>query len=443
MRRVCALILLALAAAVPAQITKETYEKIEAMIPMRDGVKLYTAIYVPKDRSSRRPILMERTPYSAGPYGPEAFRSARGSQKFTDNRYIFVWQDVRGRYLSQGEFADVRPTLKPGQKGIDESTDTWDTIEWLVTHVPGNNGRVGMWGISYPGFYAAAGAIDSHPSLKAVSPQAPVSDWFIGDDFHHHGAFFLQDAFSFMSGFGQPRPEPTRTPRRGPAWDIGGNAYQWFLEMGPLSSFNEKILRGEVKFWNQMMEHGTYDAFWQDRSLPRHMTGVKCAVMTVGGWFDAEDLWGALHIYKYTEKQNPGIANRLVMGPWDHGGWSRGNGRMFGGIPWEQDTSVFFREELEWPFFDAYLRGNGEACAGTVRWTFPTRRCSTPARRPGRSSTGGPLLRCAAHRSSSGRRAPSVSRPPAMSARRIPTSAIRPVPYPIRAACSEDGPAIT
>lgn len=341
---------------------KEQYDKLEMMIPMRDGVKLYTAVYVPKDRSGKYPMMMQRTPYSAGPYGTAQYRGGfPGSVNFRKNNYIFVFQDVRGKYLSEGDFVNVRPQiLNKGPKDCDESTDTYDTVQYLIDNVPANNGRVGVWGISYPGFYAGAAAIDSHPALKAASPQAPVSDWWIGDDFHHLGAFFLQDAFSFMGGFGQPRPTPTTTPKRGPAYDLAGDAYKFFLDLGPLPNVNAKYFKGEVEFWNQMMAHGDYDDFWKARSLPPHMTGVKSAVLVVGGLFDAEDLWGAWNLYGYTNRLNPKAKVNIVMGPWPHGGWAGGTGSRFGDIDMAGEPSAWYRENIEWPFFDAYLRGDGK-----------------------------------------------------------------------------------
>lgn len=339
-----------------------TYEKIEYSIPMRDGRKLYTSVYVATDVPGTHPILLQRTPYGAGPYGPDRRRTFfGGSRKFHESGYVFAYQDVRGRYMSEGDFVDMRPPiLTPARPhDIDESTDTFDTIEFLIRNVPNNNGRVGIWGISYPGGYAAMGAMRSHPALKAASPQAPTSDWFIGDDFHHNGALFLQDAMSFYAFFGQPRPEPTETYGRGYRFDIGGDAYKFFLELGPLSNVNERHFKGEVQFWNDAMRHGTYDEFWQSRSVPNNMRDVKCAVLTVGGWFDAEDLWGPLAVYRATGAQNPGIVNMLVMGPWGHGGWAGGQGDRLGQVRFGQATSEFYREEIEFPFFDAFLRGDG------------------------------------------------------------------------------------
>jgi putative CocE/NonD family hydrolase len=260
--------------------------------------------------------------------------------------------------MSEGEFENVRPQLKPGQDGIDESTDTYDTVDFLVKNVPDNNGAVGLWGISYPGFYAGVGGINTHPNLKAISPQAPVSDWFVGDDFHHNGAFFLQDAFNFMNWFGWPRPKPSPQMRAGASVpSVSGGPYAFHLQMGSLGAYNERFFKGQVKFWNDMLANDSYNQFWQDRSLPNKMRNVKCAVLTVGGWFDAEDLWGALNLYRHTEEQNPGIENSLVMGPWYHGMWAGPNGDRFHDLDLGTDTAKFYREELELPFFERHLRG--------------------------------------------------------------------------------------
>ncbi len=316
---------------------------------MRDGVTLRTVVYSPRNVPGRHPILMERTPYGAGPYGAD-YRGFRGSVKMQQAGYIFAWQDVRGKGQSQGDYVNIRPTLKKGVRGIDESTDTYDTVDWLVKHVADNNGAVGLWGISYPGFYAGAGAIDSHPNLKAVSPQAPVSDWFLGDDVHHNGAFFLQDNLNFISGFDAPRTGPR------PQIDKAGSEYDFFLRGGSEASLEATYLKGSIPYWNELVDHPNYDEYWKDRSLPNHMKGVKCAVLTVGGWFDAEDMWGALNTYRATERQNK-APNFLVMGPWYHGMWSRTPGTTFGDLDYGQDTSRYFQDEVEFPFFERYLRG--------------------------------------------------------------------------------------
>ena len=346
-----------------ADFIKAHYTKYEYMVPMRDGKKLFTSIYVPKDQSQKYPIMFDRTPYSVGPYGVDNYRTNLGpSEKFAREMFIFAYQDVRGRYMSEGEFMDMRPQIdaKHGPRDIDESSDTYDAIDWLIKNVPNNNGRVGMWGISYPGFYTAAGIIDAHPALKAASPQAPITDWFIGDDFHHNGALYLPHAYRFFSGFGHPRPEPA--PPHPTAPDLTGprEAYDFFLSVGPLSNIDEKYFKHDIAFWTQMMQHPDYDEFWQARNLRPHLKNIQPAVMTVGGWFDAEDLFGALNTYKQIEKSSPGAHNTLVMGPWCHGCWSRGEGESLGYVHFGSKTSLFFQDEIEFPFFNYWLKDKGD-----------------------------------------------------------------------------------
>jgi putative CocE/NonD family hydrolase len=351
------------AAVAPAKPVRELYVKQEQMIPMRDGVRLFTSIYVPKDASRKYPILLVRTPYSVGPYGKDQYRSTLGpSNRFDASGYIFVYQDVRGCFLSEGQFEDMRPhidlNLKTGPGDIDESSDTYDTIDWLVKNIPNNNGRVGQWGISYPGFYTAAGMIDAHPALQAVSPQAPIADWFF-DDFHHHGAFFLPHGFNFISQFSQPRPEPTTKSAK--RFEHGTpDGYQFFLDLGPLKNANERYFRERLVLWNRMVDHPNYDAFWQARNLLPHLRKVPPAVLTVGGWFDAEDLYGPLKIYRQVKKDNPGIFNALVMGPWQHGGWNRTPGDRLGDIHFGAPTASFFQQHIEFPFFEHYLKSQGD-----------------------------------------------------------------------------------
>ena len=331
------------------------YEKTEYRIPMRDGTKLYTAVYTPKGRTDF-PLLMERTPYGSGPYAPGAIPPL--PTLYAKAGYAFVFQDVRGTYQSEGTFVNVRPQLEPGTKGIDESTDTDDTIDWLVKRVKGNNGRVGMRGISYPGFYAAVGALSRHPALKAISPQAPVSDWFAGDDVHHNGAFFLQDNFAFCAWFDVPR-KGLETDHTGV--DLPQNpkgAYAFYLDGGTAEGLEKKYLKGASPYWNELLEHDTRDAYWKARALEPRLTDVQCAVLTVGGWFDAEDLWGALNVYAATERQNPGLENSLVMGPWSHGQWD-GPASSLAGMRWGQDTGAWYREHVEFPFFERHLRSVG------------------------------------------------------------------------------------
>lgn len=333
------------------------YTKLEKLIPMRDGVKLFTSIYVPKEKRTKYPFILNRTPYSVAPYGATEYRSSLGPSKaFIREGYIFVYQDVRGKWMSEGQFVDTRP-FNPGKKGkkeTDESSDTYDTIDWLLKNVPGNNGKAGIWGISYPGFYATAGILSGHPALKAVSPQAPVTDWFVGDDITHNGAFFLGN-FLFFSTFGQVRPEPTT---KGPGrLDIGTrDGYQFFLRNGTFTGLNEKYYKNQIPVWNDFMAHGTYDSYWQSRTPLPHLKNVKPAVLNVGGWFDAEDLYGPLKTFEAINRNNKDADNTLVMGPWAHGGWARGTGASLGNISFGSETSVYFREKVELPFFNYYLK---------------------------------------------------------------------------------------
>jgi putative CocE/NonD family hydrolase len=358
------LFVLAFCRLLPAQDVdsiRAKYTKHEYRIPMRDGKELFTAVYTPKDTGRRYPILLIRTPYSVRPYGVDNYPATLGpSEKFARSGFIFAYQDVRGCFMSEGEFVNMRPQIdhKNGPGEIDESSDTYDTIDWLVKNVSGNNGKVGMWGISYPGFYAAAGMIDAHPALVAVSPQAPIADWFVGDDFHHNGAFYLPHAFGFFANFGRLRARLTTewgTPYQFPTPD----GYSFYLGMGsPANAAG--YLKNEIPFWDELMKHGTYDEFWQARNLRPHLRNIRPAVMTVGGWFDAEDLFGALNVYKTVEKNSPGAYNILVMGPWYHGGWSRSDGETIGPVHFGSKTGVFYRDEIEFPFFDYFLKGNGQ-----------------------------------------------------------------------------------
>ena len=335
---------------------KAHYKKFEYQIRVRDGVKLYANVYVPSDVPGKHPIMLERTPYHAEPYGPDAYPAGlRGSEKFRAAGYIYAFADVRGTGMSEGEFVMAYPKKHLGASGVDESTDTYDVIAYLVKNVPDNNGNVGMWGISYPGYFAGVGGIDSHPALKAISPQAPCANWFFGDDVHHNGAFFLQDIFEFLTFFGPPR---TKLGEWGKPPEINDDsaAYDFYLKAGSVANIEPKYYKGGVRFWNEIISHGTYDAYWKDEELPSKMTGVKCAVLTVGGWYDAEDQWGALNLPGAVERQNPGVTSLRVMGPWFHGGWAFGTGRKLGPIDFGSDASSYFRDEIEFPFFDHYLR---------------------------------------------------------------------------------------
>ncbi len=356
---------------------EEYYTKYEYRIPMRDGIRLFTRVFVPKDDSKTWPILLTRTPYALKPYGTDNYTQPSGSfRTLAKDQFIMVTQDVRGRYGSEGDYVHVRPfNPSKGPKDFDESTDAWDTIDWLVKNVPSNNGSVGLFGISYPGFYTAMGMIDSHPALKAASPQAPISDWFMGDDIHHNGAFFLSQNFDFFYAFAQKPEDPLREDTKGFHFNTP-DGYDFFLRMGPLANSDSVLLKGRAPEWNEFLAHPTYDAFWQARNIRPHLKNVHCAVMNVGGWFDAEDLFGPLETYRWTERLNPGITNVLVMGPWSHGAWSRTPGDRLGPISFHAKTAEFYREKIELPFFRHFLKGDTNYAAieahifetGTHQW---------------------------------------------------------------------------
>ncbi|MDB5115847.1 MAG: CocE/NonD family hydrolase [Mucilaginibacter sp.] len=337
---------------------RNNYKKMEIMIPMRDGVKLYTAVYMPKDSTKKYPIMMDRSPYSSGPYGPEAYKPSLGpSMIFAKEGFIFVYQDVRGRFLSEGTFIATRPyVVKKSSKDVDESSDTYDSIDWMIKHLPNNNGKVGTWGISAPGFYTTMTAIEAHPALKAVSPQAPVTNWFLGDDRHHNGAFQEMGTFAFLSSFGVVRPTPTTINH--PAFSAYGtpDGYKFYLEMGPLKNFDAKILHHTNALWDQMMFHDTYDEYWQSRTPEPHLKNIGPAIMTVGGFFDQEDPYGPLKVNASIEKGGHKDRNILVMGPWYHGGFARGDDETVGNIQLGSKTGVFYREKIEFPFFMHYLK---------------------------------------------------------------------------------------
>ncbi len=344
---------------------REHYTKIEKTIPMRDGVKLFASIYLPKDQSVKYPILMTRSPYSAAPYGEKEYKRSLGQNMLLAKEgFIFVYEDVRGRWMSEGKFVDVRPQIdkKTGNKDVDESSDTYDTIDWLIKNLPNNNGKVGIEGISYPGFYSTASLPNAHPALKAVSPQAPVTDWFIGDDFHHNGALFLMDAFAFITNFGVPRPKPiTPAEFKNPIKYKYADNYKFYLDMGALPNYKAHYFGDSVHFWNEMMLHSTYDWFWRGMNIRPHLKNITPATMTVGGFIDAEDCFGALHVFEALEKQNPAThPNMLVMGPWFHGGWERGEGQFFGDQNFGAKTSLWFQENVELPFFKFYLKDEGK-----------------------------------------------------------------------------------
>jgi uncharacterized protein len=351
---------------------KENYEKLEVMISARDGVKLFAAIYQPKDKTTKHPILLNRTPYSCRPYGVDQWRAIHYSyyMKYAKEKYIFVFSDVRGRYMSEGEFIDIRP-FNPQKKGkqIDEASDTYDTVDWLIKNTS-NNGNVGVIGTSYPGFYATMASLSNHKAIKAVSPQAPVTDWFIGDDFHHNGAFCLMDGFSFYTSFGKPRKEPHPDGNRAPGYKFNSNDnYNFYLKMGALkNSFKPEYMDTNVVFWKDLFAHPNYDSWWEARNVRKYMRNIQPAMLTVGGLFDAEDCWGAWNLYKAIEQQNsPTINNAIVMGPWIHGGWSRTDGSSLGNVHFNSNTAKYFQDNIEFPFFQKYL--NPTAVVNTSKIT--------------------------------------------------------------------------
>jgi putative CocE/NonD family hydrolase len=363
---------------------EDHYTKKEVDIVMRDGIKLHTTIYSPKDTSKEYPIIMQRTPYSSQPYGAGKYKEKIAPNiHMMQDGYIVVYQDVRGRWLSEGHYENMRaynPNKKTNQE-IDESSDTYDTIDWLVTNVDNNNGNVGIWGISYPGFYSTYAVVDAHPALKAASPQASIGDFFF-DDFHHNGAYMLS-YFRATSLFGSPRPDGDKPIDT--AWYVlpdlpTEDQYQFFLDEGPLKNLDRffeyettdtpRMAKEGVTddyFWNELKEHPNYDALWQSRGLIQHLKDVKptVATMVVAGEFDAEDLYGPLETYKTIEKYNADNYNTLVFGPWDHGAWAKRKGESsVGNYYFGDGISEFFQEHIETKFFDHFLKGNGDKNSG-------------------------------------------------------------------------------
>ncbi len=344
---------------------RENYNKFESLVPMRDGVKLFTSIYVPKDVAEGKtyPILLQRTGYSVGPYGIDQYRANLGpSDLFAREKFIFVYQDIRGRYMSEGDYVVIRPhkPVKSGPKDTDESTDTYDTIEWLIKNVPGSVPKVGMYGISQPGFYATAGMIDAHPALVAVAPQAPVTDYYMGDDSYHNGAFMLAHRFNFYMGFrareGGPAPPQAAAP-----FQFGTpDGYDFYLQMGSLANADEKYFKRKQPLWNLNIDHTTYDDVWQSRAIWKYLKNIKPAVMLVGGWYDTEDPQGLLRQHEFMEKNGPPAVDMLVMGPWNHGGFARSDGDRLGNVNFGSKTALYYREKIELPFFLFYLKGRGD-----------------------------------------------------------------------------------
>ncbi|OCX51976.1 X-Pro dipeptidyl-peptidase [Mucilaginibacter sp. PPCGB 2223] len=359
-----------------AQYIKDNYTKTEYQIPMRDGKKLFTSVYVPKDQSKKYPFMMDRTCYSVAPYGA-GYKSALGpSSAFVHDGYIFVYQDVRGRWMSEGIYEEMTPELEDhsSPKKIDEGTDTYDTIDWLLKNIPNNNGKVGVWGISYPGFYTTTALLSRHPALVAASPQAPIADLW-RDDGWHNGAFFLVANFGFYPGFTN-RQDDKPTQRRGGRFDPGTeDGYDFFMKMGPMKNTNDKYYKDTIRLWNEMMDHPDYDDHWKARNVLYHLHDIKTAVLVTGGWYDAEDLYGAINTYKTLVKNNPHTPIYFTMGPWVHGGWARGAGDHLGDIDFGGPTGPHYRNDIEFNFFSHYLKETPLALApvntfetGTNTW---------------------------------------------------------------------------
>jgi len=349
------------AASSGAAAVKASYEKLEVRIPMRDGVHLFTSIYIPRDSSREYAMLMTRTPYGVAPYGPDEYRASLGpNPRYQERGLIFVYQDVRGRYYSEGDYTEMTPHLdvKRGPKDVDESTDSYDTVAWLVANVPRNNGNVGIVGGSYPGFYTTASCIDAHPAVKACSPQAPMTDIYMGDDVFHHGAFMLAQNFSFYQRFGRfPRTEPGPDARYD--FQMGTrDAYKFYLDIGPIGPASRRFMApGTAPLWELVMQHPNYDEFWQERDIRPHLKDVKPAMLVVGGFYDTEDLMGPFGTFGALQKLSPANDSRLIMGPWAHGGWNRGDGTVLGNLRWTSKTGPFYQDSVEFPFFMHHLYG--------------------------------------------------------------------------------------
>jgi len=349
------------------------YTKYEYRIPMRDGVHLFTSVYVPKpstfpDDPGPYPFLIDRTPYNVAPYGEDRYPAHLGpSDEFEKSGYVFVYQDVRGRWMSEGTFVEMRPHIdvKKSPQDVDDSTDTYDTVEFLLKHVANNNGKAGIWGISYPGFYTSASIIDSHPAIVAASPQAPMTDLFRGDDSYHGGAFMLSAGFGFYAPFFHAQQNPV-LPGPTIPFNFGTpDSYEFYLRVGNVANL-DRFLTSPVWLWDDQYKHDTYDSYWQARDLSRHMKNVKCAVLVVGGWYDAEDLEGPYRTFYAIQRFNPETPITLVEGPWVHGGWSRSEGDHLGDVSFGAKTSLYFRINIQFPFFEHYLKGKGKALSKAI-----------------------------------------------------------------------------
>ncbi len=344
---------------VDSAYVKANYQKFEYQIPMRDGKKLFTSVYMPKDQTKKYPLMMDRTPYSVAPYGADLYKRSLGpSPLFLQDGYIFVYQDVRGRWMSEGIYEEMTPEkdTHPTKNDVDEGTDTYDTIDWLLKNIPNNNGKVGVWGISYPGFYTTTALLSRHPALVAASPQAPIADLY-RDDAFHNGAFMLVANFGFYPGFTN-RQDDKPTQRLATEFNAGTeDGYDFFMKMGTMKSSNDLYYKDTIRLWNEMLDHPDYDQHWKDRNVLPHLTDIKTATLVTGGWYDAEDLYGAINTYKTIVKNNPATPIYFAMGPWVHGGWARGNGDHLGDVGFGGATAAFYRENIEFKFFSHYLKG--------------------------------------------------------------------------------------
>ncbi|MCP3675112.1 MAG: CocE/NonD family hydrolase [Gammaproteobacteria bacterium] len=379
LRKIIGLILISAVISVTSAKDKETvnkradyirshYAKYEYQIPMSDGVKLFTSVYIPNDDSKKYPILMKRTPYRVAPYGLDKYKKSLGpSESFETEGYIFVFQDVRGKFMSEGEFINMRPqnAAKNNDIDADDATDTYDTIDWLVKNIPNNNGRVGMHGTSYPGYYASVGAINSHKALKAISPQAPIADWFF-DDFHRNGAFVTPMAFIFFDTFDkQIKGQLGHWPENMKLSTHDG--YEFFRSLGPLSNVNKKYFEGTRPFWNELTKHPNYDEYWKKRNVLQHLTKIKPAVLIVGGWFDTEDLYGPLSTYQTMSKNNKDEKVKIVLGPWSHGQWnSTKETNSLGEANFGLDSGKWFQENVQLPFFNHHLKNKKDLKIATA-----------------------------------------------------------------------------
>ena len=328
------------------------FTRTEAMIAMRDGVKLHTTIFAPKNIKGPLPFVMMRTPYGADGRGPQSLQSY--FRDLADEGYIFVFQDIRGRFKSEGKFVMSRPPRDAkDDKAIDEGTDTFDTIDWLLKNVPDNNGRVGLLGISYPGWLTVMGMLEPHPALKAVSPQASPADMFLGDDFHHNGAFRLSYGFEYVA---MMETDNFNTLFKFDRHDT----FEWYLKLGALANVNDKYFRGKMPTWNDFVAHPNYDGFWKKQAFAPYLNKVTVPTLNVAGWFDQEDFYGPLKIYELLEKHDSKNQNFLVVGPWNHGGWSNGPGDKLGRIAFDSATGKHFREKVQAAWFAHHLKDKGK-----------------------------------------------------------------------------------